>query len=338
VLNEKTAQIAAYSINSGTLTTVSGSPYALAAEPYSMAITPNGDFLYVGTAAGIYVYAVDSSSGALTLANNGAVISNDLATTMQVDSTNSWLIEAGTVTGQLDAISLDTGTGLPASKTEEAFNLPGTTVGQIAISPDNDHVFVTDGASGTIVIDFTAGNTDPFAATGTKLGVKNTGGSAVSVAVDPSNRLFYIGETLGNTAANSGGLRVFDYSTLTEISSPYSSGGLSPAAILPMSSGSTLYVANGTGPSSAGVIAEFAINTSGSSYSLTAGPTASSGYEPTSMTVDNTGSYLLAVDFDGNPDLEGYTFDTTTAGELDSVVSAATGTDPVGAISVVAAP
>ena len=53
---------------------------------------------------------------------------------------------------------------------------------------------------------------------------------------------------------------------------------------------------------------------------------------------DATGNYLLAVDSGGSPDLEAYTFDSTTAGKLDSAFTSTTGTDPVGAIAIAAAP
>src|ERR1700741_4134302 len=77
VLNQKAAQLAGFSFaaNSTTLTAVGGSPYALGAAPFSAAISPNGGFLYVGTAAGIYVYNINATTGALTLLNNGSVIS-----------------------------------------------------------------------------------------------------------------------------------------------------------------------------------------------------------------------------------------------------------------------
>src|ERR1035441_649391 len=45
VLNQATAQIAAYSVVAGVLTPVTGSPYALGTSPYSIAIAPNGAFL-----------------------------------------------------------------------------------------------------------------------------------------------------------------------------------------------------------------------------------------------------------------------------------------------------
>jgi hypothetical protein len=52
---------------------------------------------------------------------------------------------------------------------------------------------------------------------------------------------------------------------------------------------------------------------------------------------DNTGTFVLASDFGGSPDLKGYTFDTTNAGYLDAVISSSTGTDPVEATAISAA-
>ena len=44
------------------------------------------------------------------------------------------------------------------------------------------------------------------------------------------------------------------------------------------------------------------------------------------------------MNFGGSPDLKGYTFDSTNAGYLDAAISADTGTDPVEASGIVAAP
>src|SRR5579863_1062919 len=96
VFNQKTPQIAGFSFPSGstTPTAVTSSPYSLSVAPFCAAISPNGAFLYVGTATGIYVYSVDTTTGQLTILNSGGVISSDPAITMTVDPTGSWLIES----------------------------------------------------------------------------------------------------------------------------------------------------------------------------------------------------------------------------------------------------
>ncbi len=345
VVDEETDQIAAYNIASGgTLTAISGSPYTLSAKPFSIAIAPGGGFLYVGTAAGIYLYTVDSSTGELTLANNGSVISTDLASTMQMDPSGSWLVESGPDLAAIYAISIDSSTGVLASNTEEHFNLPAATVQQLNISSDGAHVFVAMGSNGTAVVPFNSSDTDPFGTTYTHIPVKGNGGSALSVAIDPQNRVFYVGETLATTGTDPGGLRVFNYasltSTLSELSgSPYATQGLQPAAILPDSTGAYVYVANGLGTGTAGNIAEFTLSTTSSTVSgLTAGSTVAVGTEPAGLAEDSSNTYVLAVSSGGNPDLSAFSFDATTLGKLDSVLTASTGTDPVSASAIVAAP
>lgn len=339
VANQATNQVAAFSIVSGTLTKVSGSPYTLTAAPLALAVAPNGNFLYVGSAQGIFVYSIGSGGG-LTLGNSGGVISSDLATTMQVDSTGSWLVESGPDLGQLMAININSTTGLPSSTTEQTATLPATTVQQLTIAPDNAHVFVALGAAGTEEVAFNSGSGTPFG-TMSNIAVKNSAGAAVSVAVDPQNRLVYVGETAATTGSNTGGVRAFNYSTMTEISgSPFASGGLGPYSILPLSAGTYVYVANRTVSGSGnGNIAGFSVTTSGTTVGLTAlSTTATTGASPQSMAAESKGNYLLAVDFGGNPDLEAYTFDTTTPGKLNSGITGATGTDPVEASAVAALP
>ncbi len=343
VLNQSTKQIAVYSIVSGALTQVSGSPYALTSAPYSVAIAPSAGFLYVGTATGIYLYDIGSGGG-LTLANSNNVISQDIATTMQVDSTGAWLVEAGPNLAEVLAIPINTSTGVPTSTIEQHTLLPAVTVQQMIVSPDNAHVFVALGSSGTEDITFAAANATPFGSIA-NIAVANNSGAAVSVAVDPSSRLLFIGETAATSGSNSGGLRAFNYSTLTEVSgSPYATSGLAPYSIAPTRYGSNagdyVYVANrSVSGSSNGNIAGFAITTTGTTYTLTAlSATATAGVTPLSLTQDSTGNYLLAVDSGGSPDLEAYIFDTTTAGKLDSALTGSTGTDPVQASTVAALP
>jgi 6-phosphogluconolactonase len=344
VLNQQTKQIAAYTISSGSLAKVSGSPYTLSSAPYSIAISPTGGFLYVGTATGIFLYTM-GSNGQLTLANNNNVISQDIATTMQIDSTGQWLVEAGPNLKELLAIHINSSSGAPLSGTEQITLLPAATIQQLTISPDNAHVFVALGASGTQDVTFAAGQSNPFGST-FNIPTLNNAGAALSVAVDPSNRLLYIGETAAlSTTGNTGGLRVLDYNSLVEISgSPFGSGGLSPLAILPLpygtNKGNYVYVANrNVSGSSTGSIQGFTVTTSNGTLSLTAmGGSTAGGTTPVGIAQESQANYLLLVNSGGNPDLQAFTFDSTTPGKLISAFSSATGTDPVVISAIAAAP
>jgi 6-phosphogluconolactonase (cycloisomerase 2 family) len=346
VLNQKTSQIAAFSVASGAVKAISGSPYALSSVPFAMAISPNSGFLYVSTAAGIYLYSI-GSTGALTLENNGAAISADPAYTMQVDPSGSWLIEAVSGGGTLNAIPLVSTTGLVATNStggteqEQTVALPSLFVQQLAISPGNSttpYVFVAMGSGGTAAVPFTATNTNPFGTVST-IALKNTAGAANAVAVDPTNRLLYVGETVAVSGTQTGGLRVFSIgSTLAEVTgSPYATGGTGPSSIL--ATASYVYVANkAVSGSTDGNITGFAITSTGTVYSLTSVNTISAGASTVGLAEDNTSTYLMAVNSGGTPDLSTFTFDTTTAGKLDASVTGATGTDPVTAVAIAALP
>ena len=342
VLNQTTDQVVALSISSGSLNTIGA--YTIPVEPLAMAMAPNGSFLYVSTLNGIYLYTV-GSGGTLTKGNSGGIISADQATAMQVDATNSWLVDAVSGSTQLAAIAINPSTGAlaVANESEQLFpgGLPASTVTQLAISPNdssscaNCYVFVGMGAGGTELVHFNPSSANPFGSYG-HFGVLYSGGDN-TVAVDPSNRLLYVGESDAlPSVTQTGGLRAFTIASngVTEISgSPYPSGGTGPSAILPTSNGNYVYIANqSVSGSSDGNITGFSVTSTAltSIGTVTAGPSGQLG-----LAEDKTGSYLLAVDFAGSPDLEAYTM---SSGTLTSTLSVATGTGSVGPIAIVAAP
>lgn len=336
VLNTQTAQIVALYVNAGTLTTIG--TYALPAAPVALTVATNNNFLYVSTISGIYVYSI-ASTGALSLGNNGAAISADPAQTMQVNATSTWLIEAVSGSAGVFAIPVNSSTGIPTSGTEQSRILPAATMQQLTIAPDDSNVFVAMGSGGTAVVPFNPANTNPFGNPST-IPTLNAAGSSIAVAVDSSERLLYVGETAATSGSNSGGLRVFTYATLKEITgSPFPTQGLAPYSILPANSGAYLYVANRQiSGSTAGLIAGYSITSTSGNFSLTAlGSTFSAGTHTVALAEDNSSNFVFAVNFDGGPDLNGYVFDTTNAGYLDKVISSSTGTDPVQAAAVAAA-
>lgn len=341
VLNQKTSQIAAFSIVSGTVTEVTGSPYTLGSVPFAVAVAPSGAYLYVSTAAGIYLYDI-GTGGALTIGNSGGVVSSDPAYTMQVDPSNSWLVEAVSGVGTLNAIPIVSTTGLfDSTSSEQTVALPSSTVQQLTVSPANSttpFVFVAMGSGGTAVVPFTAANTDPFGNVST-IAVKASNGGANTIGIDPTNRLLYVGETVAVTGTQTGGLRVFTVgTTITELTgSPYATGGTGPAAILPTAD--YVYVANkAVSGSTSGNITGFAITSTGSVFSLAAVNTVTAGIGTIGLAEESTSTYLLAVNSGGTPDLNAFTFDTTTPGKLDASTTAATGSDPTQAVAIAAVP
>ncbi len=341
VLNQTTDQIVAFSIVSGQLNTIGAA--TLPNSPLAIAIAPNGQFLYVSTIAGIYLYAIQTG-GALTLSNGGLAITPDPAISMQVDSTNSWLVETVSGAFQLNAIAINSSTGelANAGEAEQVFNLPASTPTQLVISPNdssscsNCYVFVSMGSAGTELVHFNPAATNPFGSHGTQ-GLVSSAGGDNAVAVDPSNRFLYIGETDAlPSQTQTAGLRVFSIAAngISEIGgSPYAVGGTGPSAILPTADSNYVFVANqSVAGSSSGNIAGFSVSSAGlaSNGTTAAGPGGHLG-----LAEDSTSSFVLAVDIAGNPDLQAYSL---SSGTLTSTLVAATGNDPVGAIAIAAAP
>jgi hypothetical protein len=339
-----TPQIVGESIASGQLTTLSGSPWTVQGTPYAMAMAPSGNFLVVSTTSGVFTYPI--SSGTL---GTPTVVSQDQALALQVDATDSWLVEAIPGTGgvTIAAIPINSSNGTDnGTEVTASFAVANAAVqtGKMVISQDNANIFVALGAGGTIVVPFSESAPLPSGVTATIIPVANSnGGSALSVAVAPgtSPGLFYIGETLANSGGTSGALRAFEYSslgssTLTQATgSPIASGGLAPNFILPVTSPGFVYIANGQGTSTAGNITGISVTASGSTYSLATGNTVAAGIQPLSLALDSTGTYVMEVGSLGSPYFDAYTFDSTTTGKLDSQITSSTSASSV---AIVAAP
>jgi 6-phosphogluconolactonase len=352
VLNAETKQVAGYQFaaNSSGPTAVTGGLQTVGALPYTMAVSPAGSFLYVSTVAGIYVYSV-GSGGALTIANGGAVISQDAAFAMKVDASGTWLVEVVSGQGTVNAVPVSASSGLfDSTRAEKSVALPTFTISQLAMSPAssaNPYVFVAMGSGGTAVVPFTAtntaSNTNPFG-TVSLINLINTAGGANAVAVDPANRLLYVGETVAVSGTQTGGLRVFTIgaaSVINEITgSPYPTAGLGPSAI--MAGTLDVYVANkAVSGSTDGNVTAFSLTSTGTStttFALTTINTLPAGINTTALGADSTATYLLAANSGGSFDLTTFTFDATTAGKLVAAANVTTGTDPVQAVSVVGLP
>jgi hypothetical protein len=344
-----TPEIVGESVVTGTLTALTGSPWAVEGTPYSMAIDPAGNFLIVSTTSGVFSYPI--TNGALGTA---VVVSSDQAYAVRVDTTGNWLLEAIQGTGgvTIGAVPISSSTGAN-SGTEQtvSFNVTSAALqpNKMAISGDDAHIFVALGAGGTLVVPFTssvATGSNPLGSRAIAIPVTTTSGSALSVAVDPGTtpRLFYIGETLANSAHSSGGLRAFTYSSLSASTlaqatgSPIASGGLAPNFILPAASGSYVYVANGAGASAAGNVTGFTVTASTATtpvYTVATDTSTAAGVQPRGLAEDSTSTFVFAVGSLGSPYFDAYTFDSTVLGQLDSQITSTTST---GSIAIVAAP
>jgi 6-phosphogluconolactonase (cycloisomerase 2 family) len=324
----------------GALSILTNSPYNNGVAAQSLAITPTNSFLYVATTAGIFCYALNSN-GAITVQNSGTAVASDVvATSMQVDSTGSYLLAAGigiasavqaigiyqinASTGLLTAL---TGSPLPLY-TGKATTATVVTPTGMLITPNNSYVYVSLQSLGVQVLTLGTGGALSTGTTATFLPPLSTSTTPADygLASDPTSKFLFVAEF--NT-----GLRVFSIGTngtLNEVTgSPYPTG-TGPTAVVLDPTGSYVYVAN----KGSNNISAFTLTlASGKLTAIAGSPFSSGGQLPIAFVNDNQKKYLAVINSgsngsSGNSDLQLFKFDATVDGKLDPVATATTGTDP----------
>ncbi len=312
--------LSAYSLSSGVLTALSGSPYTLAAAPTCMAISANNASLYVGTNTGVFLFNI-GTGGALTAASTPVVyLSSDVnhptVQSIAVDSTSSWLIVANKGSLEVDALPVDPTTGVETSSVAP-FQLSAATPAQLVISPDNKTVVVALGVNGVEERAFADNSGTPWATAGKKITVAKTNGSVNSVTVVTPSKSVFAGE------ATSTLLRMMslpDFSTEKDAAT-----GVLPSAVLAAKTGAYVYVTNQTD----GSISGYTITAGTSpSVALLGDSPFSTSKSPIGLAEDSSKTYLLSVGSTNTPNLWQFGFDTATVGALDVKGTTSTGTNP----------
>ena len=152
--------ISGYSINAGAVTALSNSSFTNLNQTTAVAIGPSGNFLYVAATGGIFLYTINTSTGALS---QGSVsFSDSVPEALQVDPSGKWLLDAS-ATGTLYAFPITSSGTEDTSRSAQNLALAGTPAqGGLAISPNGALIAVALGSSGTEAFPFTAGNTSPI--------------------------------------------------------------------------------------------------------------------------------------------------------------------------------
>jgi 6-phosphogluconolactonase (cycloisomerase 2 family) len=354
VANSSTSlnSVAAFQISSGSITKPSNSPYQLGVAPNTLAITPNNAFLYAGSAAGaVYLYAI-ASDGSLTLQGTSSVAAVS-PQAMAVDPSGKWLItaEANGAAAVANVFAINATTGALTAQGGQ-IALDNGSIGQMVFTPSgtntNSNLYISLGTSaggtpitgGVDILTFNSttgvltlvGNQPPKAA---------STNADIGLAINPAGTYLFVTETgaVAGTGVNAtNGVRVFSIGnnglTSEVTGSPYATGG-GPGAVLVDATGTYLYVANRT----ASTISAYSIASTGALSAIGTAAINSVGTTPVGMAEDSSKSYLAVVCSGGNPDLEVFTFDSTTPGQLDAFKSISTGSvSPAQAVALVASP
>jgi 6-phosphogluconolactonase len=332
VANQAAGSIGAFTVGTGTLTTVNNSPVAAGYKPLSMVVTPNNSLLYVGAATGVFVYFINSD-GSLTTPGTGSQPAGVLAPAMAVSPDGQWLIVLDGTTQQLDIFQINSSTGALTSVTSPVAYSTTSGVWQpsdIRISPDGTLIFAALGTAGDAV--FTFNTTTGVATSSQGLTTGNTATGDFGLAVSPNTTYLYIARSGTN-----GGVAVYSIGSggaLTPVTgTPFAAGSGTFSVILD-STGTYVYAANRTDGTISGYTIVPGGTTAGLSLTQLNGSPYTSGSGVQALGIDSTGKYLLAAAVGGAPDLTMYSFDIPVPGKLDPATSVATGVDPAGAVAV----
>lgn len=332
VANQAAGSIGGFSIGTGTLTAVNGSPLTAGYKPISMVVTPNNTLLYVGSATGVFVYFINAN-GSITAPSTGSQPAGVLATAMIVSPDGQWLIVLDGTTQQLDIFQINYTTGALTSLTAPATYAIQSGTWQpsdLRISADGTLIFAALGTGGDVA--FTFNTSTGVAASSQYLPTGNAATGDYGLAINANASYLYIARSGTN-----GGVAVFTIGTngiLTPVTgTPFAAGSGTFSVVLDPT-GTYAYAANRTD----GTISGYTIVPGATASALTLKPLSGSPYLSGSVVqslgIDKTGNYLLAVAVNGSPDLTMYSFDITTPGKLDPATSRATGTDPAGAVAL----
>lgn len=330
IANQTTGTLSAYSVGSGALTAISGSPYSLGFAPNAVAVNPANTVVFVsGTNSGIgFIDAFSiGSSGSLTLlAQNNVSLGDPISLVVSPDG--QWLIGLDGNGLTIDEYQINSSTGQLTLATGAAYSITDAPVvpRSIRISPNGSFVFAAIGTAGDLVFPFNTSN-GVFSSPGRLKLPSNVSDNALAVSAD-SAYLFVA------RSGSGGGLAIYTVDSagvLNPVSNSPFTAGSQPFSVVVNSAGTAAYVANQLDATISG----YTIASGGNATAISGSPFTNNS-EPSGLVIDKSGKYLLAISNAGAPDLTLYSFDSTTTGKLNFISSTSTGSDPTGPVSIAA--
>ncbi|HXS13059.1 MAG TPA: beta-propeller fold lactonase family protein [Acidobacteriaceae bacterium] len=324
--------ISAYDIGNGSLAAISGSPYNIGFAPVAMSVSPGNAFLYVASIPGavnpgIYMFAINSSSGALSTANGGNVLISTQVSSMDISPDGNFLFVVDALANALTEYQINPTTGLLSLASSFPL-LPGAICAAsgspviqqctVKVAPSGQFVVAALGTAGTIIYPYSSasGITSTTATVISSGSTKNNPTGDYSVALDKSN-LLYIART---TALAVYALDANGNATLKSTAT-YSSG-VNPRSVALSTNYSNVYTAN----VGAGNISGYSINSTTGALATLSGSPFSAPANVSAIAADKSGKYMVAVGYNGTSGIQLFTIGTT--GALTLATSAGTGTSP----------
>lgn len=189
----------------GTLTTITGSPFTADVHSFTVAVTPDGTLAYVANsdAYDISGYSIDAASGALTSVGSPFVVAPlEVCPFIAIDPSGGYLLATGNTSGKVYVFAITPSTASSGAGTLTA--LAGNTVNVganpsgIAFHPAGKFVYVANygdnpGTVSAFAFSSTTGVLTPI--TGSPF---TAGSSPESLTVDPTGQFLYVMNSVGN--------------------------------------------------------------------------------------------------------------------------------------------
>lgn len=333
VANSTSNSVGAFSIGTSTLGTLANSPYGLTFSPVAMAINPADSLLYVAGGGQISAYAISSTNGTLSALYSGAAVAIVNVAAMDISPDGQWLLVLDSNGITIDEFQINSTSGALTQELSTAYTVSSGTVVPRAIkfAPNGALVFVALGTGGDLVYSFNTASTSGALTNGQSFATLTAPVSDNALAVNPAGTAVYVARSNGTLP---GTIAAYNLVNGGITLSPVALGttGAQPSAVAVNAAGTDVYVANKNDSTVSG----FSTTASAGVLPALGGSPYTSGTTVNSVVADKSGTYLLAAALGGSPDLTMYSFDATTTGALDRATTISTGSQPAGAIAVVA--
>ena len=324
-----TNDVNAYNLSAGTLTNVTGAPFAFNFSPSALVANQANTFLYAATDPALstgYIYGYSiGTGGSLSILGGGKpqILENDAALALSPDG--QWLFTLPSAALIINEYPISASTGA-LSGAQASFSLSSAPTGTItplslAVAPTGQYFAAALGTGGVNVYPFdTATGAIPTGQSGVGINPGSNQIGYYAVAFDTSNYLYGV---------NTNGLTVFSLTAGAPVGvtalKTYPLGA-EPRSIA-IASTTTASVTTSTfvyvGNKSDGTISAYSIATGGV---LTAVPGSPFTAPPSvsALAIDSTGKYLIASGYDATAGIELYSIGST--GALTSAATAPSGT------------
>lgn len=335
VSNTGDSTISSYTINAttGVLTAVPGSPIASGGSaPTRLSIHPSAPFLYVvngantnvATSNNVAVFAINTTTGALSAIAGSPYATGRFSTSLAFDSTGTFLYVSNAGTSDISAFRVDATTGALTSVAGSPFAVTATNASPFSLQVAGGFVYLASLASNTLHVFAIDASTGALTARSSVASGTPPSGAPNSIILNPAGTVAYA----GNSGIANGGNQLITAYTIDS-----TSGALAaqPATTVSVQAGTLSMDPQGrfliVPDRGTGGISVFPINaTTAALGPAVTGSPFTAGSVPVHVRVNPQGTFAYAANRD-SANISVLPFNSTT-GALGAGSNVASGTSP----------